>query len=333
MYLPATKVISLVIVIVDFHTHSLASDGALQPSELLLQAKEAGVSRFAITDHDTLAGYLSVKDSEGAQDVGLISGVELSCRWAKTTIHVVGLGFDDSATEMSEMVTSLSNARIERAKMIAQRLEKAGFPGSLGGALKVANGSQIGRPHFAQWLLQAGHVASLTEAFDKYLGAGKVGDVKAFWPAMAEVVRAITASGGVAVLAHPLKYKLTGMKLRALINDFKLAGGECLEILNGRQPEVDMKRLSQMAESLNLLVSAGSDFHRSFEYGPTLGVDTDRLTAGRYVWNARALNGSTGSAGSAGSVESAESAISNDSAGSTEILESTTGADASVSRE
>ena len=290
MYLPATKDISVVIVIVDFHTHSLASDGALQPSDLLSQAKEAGVSRFAITDHDTLAGYLLVKDTQAALDVGLVSGVELSCRWAKTTIHVVGLGFDDSAAEIIDMVASLSVARIERAETIAQRLEKVGFQGALDGALMVANGSQIGRPHFAQWLLDAGHVASLTEAFDKYLGAGKVGDVKAFWPEMAEVVRAITASGGVAVLAHPLKYRLTGMKLRALINDFKVAGGTCLEILNGRQPEADMKRLTQMAESLNLLVSAGSDFHRSFEYGPTLGIDTERLATGRYVWNERLLS-------------------------------------------
>jgi len=323
VYLPATKVISVVIVIVDFHTHSLASDGALEPSDLLLQAKEAGVSRFAITDHDTLAGYLSVKDTQAAKDVGLISGVELSCRWAKTTIHVVGLGFDDSAAEIIDMVTSLSDARIERAKTIAQRLENAGFSGALDGALKVANGSQIGRPHFAQWMLDTGHVASLTEAFDKYLGAGKVGDVKAFWPAMADVVHAITASGGVAVLAHPLKYRLTGMKLRALINDFKAAGGTCLEILNGRQPEVDMKRLSQMAQSSDLLVSAGSDFHRSFEYGPTLGVDADRLAAGQYVWNERALNGSVGST---------DRAMSNGIAGSSKTVESTTGADAPGSR-
>jgi len=323
VYLPTTKVISLVIVIVDFHTHSLASDGALQPSDLLLQAKEAGVSRFAITDHDTLAGYLSVKDTQAARDVGLVSGVELSCRWAKTTIHVVGLGFDDSAAEIIDMVTSLSAARIERAGTIAQRLENAGFSGALDGALKVANGSQIGRPHFAQWMLDAGQVASLTEAFDKYLGAGKVGDVKAFWPTMADVVRAITASGGVAVLAHPLKYRLTGMKLRALINDFKAAGGTCLEILNGRQPEVDMKRLSQMAQSSDLLVSAGSDFHRSFEYGPTLGVDADRLAAGQYVWNERALNGSVGSTGRA---------VSNGIAGSSKTVDITTGADAPRSR-
>ena len=309
--------------IVDFHTHSLASDGALQPSDLLLQAKEAGVSRFAITDHDTLAGYLSVKDTQAARDVGLVSGVELSCRWAKTTIHVVGLGFDDSAAEIIDMVTSLSAARIERAGTIAQRLENAGFSGALDGALKVANGSQIGRPHFAQWMLDAGQVASLTEAFDKYLGAGKVGDVKAFWPTMADVVRAITASGGVAVLAHPLKYRLTGMKLRALINDFKAAGGTCLEILNGRQPEVDMKRLSQMAQSSDLLVSAGSDFHRSFEYGPTLGVDADRLAAGQYVWNERAFNGSVGSTGRA---------VSNGIAGSSKTVDITTGADAPRSR-
>ena len=282
--------------IVDFHTHSLASDGALPHAELLQQAKSAGVTRFAITDHDTLSGYPSVKDTDIAQEVGLISGVELSCRWASTTIHVVGLAFDDSSLAITSMVKSLPEARVERAKTIAHRLEKAGFAGALKGAQETADESQIGRPHFAQWMVEMGHVNSLTAAFDKYLGAGKIGDVKTFWPSMTDVVGEITKAGGVAVLAHPLKYKLTGMKLRALLTDFKEAGGESLEILNGRQPEADMKRLSQMADSLGFLVSAGSDFHRSFEYGPTLGVDTDRLAAGHYVWDALCQRAQEGNA-------------------------------------
>ena len=139
--------------IVDFHTHSLASDGALLPAELLEQAKSAGVTRFAITDHDTLSGYQSVKDTGIAQEVGLISGVELSCRWASTTIHVVGLAFDDSSLAITSMVKSLSEARVERAKTIAHRLEKAGFAGALKGAQETADESQIGRPHFAQWMV------------------------------------------------------------------------------------------------------------------------------------------------------------------------------------
>ena len=102
--LRANQAVSLVIVIVDFHTHSLASDGALAPIELLRRAKAAGVQQFALTDHDTTAGYLAVRHPSEAEEIGLISGVELSCRWATTTIHVVGLVFDADAPEMLSLI-------------------------------------------------------------------------------------------------------------------------------------------------------------------------------------------------------------------------------------
>ena len=272
--------------IVDFHTHSLASDGALAPIELLRRAKAAGVQQFALTDHDTTAGYLAVRHTSEAEEVGLISGVELSCRWATATIHVVGLNFDADAPEMTAMVEQLTQAREERAEKIATRLAGVGIDDALEGAKAIANGSQIGRPHFANWMVEAGAVDSVAEAFDKYLGAGKIGDVKMFWPPLSDVVQAITRAGGVAILAHPLKYRLTGMKLRALINDFKAAGGGAIEVLNGRQPETDLKRLSQIAEGNGLMCSVGSDFHRDFEYGPKLGIDVERLPNGAHVWDA-----------------------------------------------
>ncbi len=272
--------------IVDFHTHSLASDGALAPIELLRRAKAAGVQQFALTDHDTTAGYLAVRHTSEAEEVGLISGVELSCRWATATIHVVGLNFDADAPEMTAMVEQLTQAREERAEKIATRLAGVGIDDALEGAKAIANGSQIGRPHFATWMVEAGAVDSVAEAFDKYLGAGKIGDVKMFWPPLSDVVQAITRAGGVAILAHPLKYRLTGMKLRALINDFKAAGGGAIEVLNGRQPETDLKRLSQLAEGNGLMCSVGSDFHRDFEYGPKLGIDVERLPNGAHVWDA-----------------------------------------------
>ena len=271
--------------IVDFHTHSLASDGALAPMELLRRAKAAGVQQFALTDHDTTAGYLAVRHTSEAGEVGLISGVELSCRWASTMVHVVGLNFDAYAPEMVAMVEQLTQAREERAEKIATRLAGVGIDGALKGAKAIANESQIGRPHFATWMAETGAVDSVTEAFDKYLGTGKIGDVKMFWPPLSDVVQAITRAGGVAILAHPLKYRLTGMKLRALINDFKVAGGGAIEVLNGRQPETDLKRLSQLAEGNGLMCSVGSDFHRDFEYGPKLGIDVERLPNGAYVWD------------------------------------------------
>ena len=175
--------------IVDYHTHSLASDGALSPPELLSRARASGVTKFAITDHDTTAGYLSVKDSDDAKAVGLISGVELSCKWATASIHVVGLGFDPLAPEMQSMIKTLTAARRARASKIASRLEKAGIAGAFEGATALAGDSQIGRPHFAAWMVEVGAVATVTEAFDKYLGTGKPGDVKMFWPALAEVFR------------------------------------------------------------------------------------------------------------------------------------------------
>jgi predicted metal-dependent phosphoesterase TrpH len=157
--------------------------------------------------------------------------------------------------------------------------------GALEGAQAAAGESQIGRPHFAAWMVETGLVASMSEAFDQYLGTGKVGDVKMFWPPLSEAVQAITAADGIAILAHPLKYRLTGMKLRALLKDFKASGGGAVEILNGRQPEADLMRLKQMASDLDLMMSAGSDFHRDFEYGANLGVDVSRLPVGSYVWD------------------------------------------------
>lgn len=255
--------------------------------ELLQRAKAAGVQQFALTDHDTIAGYLAVRNTSEAGDVGLLSGVELSCRWATTTVHVVGLNFDADAPEMIAMVEQLTQAREERAEKIATRLAGVGIDGALEGAKAIANESQIGRPHFATWMAaETGAVDSVSEAFDKYLGTGKIGDVRMFWPPLSDVVQAITRAGGMAILAHPLKYRLTGMKLRSLINDFKAAGGGAIEVLNGRQPETDLKRLSQLAEGTGLMCSVGSDFHRDFECGPKLGIDVERLPNGAYVWDA-----------------------------------------------
>ena len=249
------------------------------------RAKTAGIRPFALTDHDTIAGYLAVKNTQDAKAVGLISGVELSCRWATTTIHIVGLNFESEATELLEMVARLTAARQERALKISERLAKLGMDGALEGAQAAAGESQIGRPHFAAWMVESGLVSSMNEAFDKYLGTGKIGDVKMFWPPLAEVVQAISSAGGIAILAHPLKYRLTGMKLRALFKDFKASGGDAIEILNGRQPEADLLRLKQMAGDVGLMLSVGSDFHRDFEYGANLGVDVSRLPDGSYVWD------------------------------------------------
>ena len=240
---------------------------------------------MAITDHDTVAGYRAATAvASDYPSVRLVPGVEFSCRWSGTTIHVVGLGMDCDHPALREGVEVLSAARLERAAKIARRLEQRGFPGALEGALAEAGESQLGRPHFSAWMVAQGHVPDHNAAFDKYLGQGKPGDVKAFWPEMARAVAWIVQAGGVAVLAHPLKYSYTRMKLRRLVHDFAAAGGGAIEVLSGRQTPEQTASLQRLAEDFELEISAGSDFHRDGPYNPDLGVELRAFRGRPGVW-------------------------------------------------
>ena len=277
--------LSVKIVLIDFHTHTTASDGALTPREILDRAQQGGVELLAITDHDTVAGYReALAISSDFPDVRLVPGVEFSCRWSGTTIHVVGLGMDCDHPAMEAGLAVLAAARIERGAKIAKRLESRGFTGALAGAMAEAGQSQLGRPHFSAWMVAQGHVPDHNAAFDKYLGQGKPGDVKAFWPELAEVVAWIVEAGGIAVLAHPLKYKYTRMKLRRLVIDFAAAGGSAIEVLSGKQHPDQIAQLQRLADEFELQVSAGSDFHRDAPHSPVLGVELRRLSGGEGVW-------------------------------------------------
>ena len=283
--LPA-KALSVKIVLIDFHTHTSASDGALSPAGLVDRALARNIDLLAVTDHDTVAGYRAAAAyyTPNSRTMRLVSGVELSCRWSGTTIHVVGLGIEVDAPAIQQGLARLDRARLDRGQKIAERLAGRGFPGALEGALGEAGDSQLGRPHFSAWMVEQGHVADHNQAFDRYLGQGKIGDVKAFWPELAEVTGWIVDSGGVAVLAHPLKYRFTRMKLRRLVVDFTAAGGEALEVISARQTPDQVAQLCRMAREFELEVSLGSDFHRDGPYNPQLGVELPHLEGLPGVW-------------------------------------------------
>lgn len=272
--------------LIDFHTHTTASDGALSPGELVDRARRRGIRLFAITDHDTVSGYQAARReyNPSGEEMTLVAGLEFSCVWSGATIHVVGLGMDCEHPVLQRGLARLAAARCDRGRVIAERLHKLGFPGALEGALLEAGDSQLGRPHFAAWMIAQGHARDASEAFDRYLGRGKPGDVKAFWPELAEVTRWIVAAGGVAVLAHPLKYKLTRSKLQRLVADFKHAGGEAVEVVNGRQTSEQTRQLCGLAQESGLEVSIGSDFHGDSPWGPRLGVELRHLGSLRGVW-------------------------------------------------
>lgn len=248
--------------IVDLHSHSTASDGSLEPMALVQRASQQGVGVLAITDHDTIDGYLQVKQQWQDPSMQLVAGVELSCVWSGRLIHIVGLNINVESGQLLAGLLQQQQSREQRAHLIGQKLEKYGFKGGYEFAAELAGDSQIGRPHFAQFLVERGHVRSEQEAFKRYLGAGKPGDIKLTWPQLAKVIQWIVDSGGVAVLAHPLHYKMTATKLKALVKDFKSAGGSALEVISGKQAADRTQFLTQIALQFELSGSVGSDFHR-----------------------------------------------------------------------
>jgi len=240
----------------------------------VVAAEQAQLTLLAITDHDTVDGYVAARAQYTAigSSVTLLSGIEMSAQWSVVPIHVIGLGIDVVHPALLEALAALQAARSERNQRIADKLAAKGFSGVLAGAQALAGTGQLGRPHFARVLCAAGHVASENQAFDRYLGTGKSCYVRAQWPELATVVAWIVAAGGVAVLAHPLKYKLTASKLRRLLAAFRAAGGGSLEVLSGRQTPAEVSQLLRLAEEFSLAASGGSDFHADVPYHPGLGV-------------------------------------------------------------
>lgn len=248
--------------IYDLHCHSNHSDGVLTPEALVSRAKEKNVAYLALTDHDTVSGVARARaESERIGGPTIVAGIEFSSLWRNKGVHIVGLNIDLQSSVLCEAIKNQENMRLQRAHAIAEKLEKAGVEDAFEGANRHADGGVIGRPHFAKYLLEAGYVNTMNGAFKKYLGAGKPGDVKHFWPEMEEVVSWIEASGGQAVIAHPMKYKISRTKLCAMIEDFLEVGGTGIEVISGRQDPNITKDLVKIAQKFSLLGSCGSDFH------------------------------------------------------------------------
>ena len=255
---------------IDLHTHTCASDGQLSPLALLQRAEAAGVEMLSITDHDTVAAYANL-EQQISKTVRLIPGIEFSSQWKKTGIHIVGLNIDLESDAIKEGVSFQSQARKDRAMRIAEKLEKLGIEKVWENVEALAGDSVIGRPHFARYLVENGTCKSIRQAFSHYLGAGKTGDVKQFWAPYEKIIEWIRAANGVAVLAHPEKYKLTRTKLSLMLDDFQDAGGEAMEVVSGKQAKDVTEKLSRLCCQKNLLASVGSDFHQPDQSWSELG--------------------------------------------------------------
>lgn len=255
----------------DLHTHTSASDGSLSPEALVQAAAAAGVTHLAITDHDTLNGYLSVREKAQAYNVILIAGAEFTCSYTNQMLHVVGLGINPDNPVLQQHLKYTEQLRLERARGIAQKLQKRGLPDLLEDALHLSGGGQVGRPHFARAMVDRQLVPSFQKAFDKYLGRGKPGDVKVNWPSLEQVLGIIKGADGVSVLAHPTKYRLSLTRIRQLAATFKALGGDGIEVAYPAITADEQRSLLIIAEQNELLLSGGSDFHTPDQGWAALG--------------------------------------------------------------
>ncbi|RUR34372.1 PHP domain-containing protein [Vreelandella nanhaiensis] len=270
---------------VDLHMHSTASDGAMTPSDLVSLCAERGLTHMALTDHDTMDGIEEAGQAARQAGLCLVPGSELSTRWQGINIHVVALMPGGLQGPMVDGLERQRHARIQRAEVIAQRLEKLGLEDALEKARQQAGSDRpLGRPDFARALVAEGLVADWATAFKRYLGSGKKGDVKAHWPEISEVVEWIVASGGVAVIAHPLRYGLTRRKRGLLMDTFQAAGGEGVELVSGQQNPDSTRDLARQLVERGLYASLGSDFHFPGSHAAPGSMSMVPRTAAPPIW-------------------------------------------------
>lgn len=247
---------------IDLHMHSTASDGALPPGELVALCQQRGLSRLALTDHDTVAGVAEAEQAAKALGLRVLPATELSTQWRGMNIHIVALLPQGVCGSLEAGLVAQAAARESRAEEIARRLEKLGLDDALARAREQAGSPRpLGRPDFARALVAAGITPDIKTAFKKHLGSGKPGDVKAHWPFISTAVEWIRDAGGVAVLAHPLRYGTTRRKRGLLLDDFTAAGGEAAELISGYQNADATRDLARQLDERGLYASLGSDFH------------------------------------------------------------------------
>jgi hypothetical protein len=257
---------------VDLHCHSTVSDGTLEPVEVVRRAHRNGVQALALTDHDEVGGIASAAAEAAALGICFIPGVEVSVSWAQETIHIVGLRIDPRNETLVQGLESVRSGRQARAVEMAEGLARAGIDDAYEGALKyVGNPDLISRSHFARYLVEIGACSDVKQVFQKYLVNGKPGYVPHRWARLSQAVEWIVAAGGVAVLAHPARYRFDETRLWALVDEFRAAGGRGIEVVSGSHTAADFVRFGQWSRDFGLAASRGSDFHDPVESTYDLG--------------------------------------------------------------
>lgn len=274
---------------IDLHSHTNCSDGALSPQTLIDRAVNYQLDVLAITDHDTIAALdIAQKHIEEKNiPLKLINGIEISTAWQGFEIHIVGLNIDTHSVQLHRLITQQQEARELRATTMGEKLAKCGFPNIYADAKAIAGEGSITRAHFAKVLHQQGHVSTMQQAFDKYIGKkgskGQRAYVKPNWCSIEEAVDVIHRAGGSAVMAHPIRYDLSAKWLRRLIVNFAEAQGDALEIVLPQMNNEQRLKMLSYCQEYNLLASMGSDFHYPSRWSD-LGRNLSMPVGAKPVW-------------------------------------------------
>ena len=257
----------------DLHCHSVVSDGTLTPEALADRAASHGVELWALTDHDEIGGQARAAAAAKAVGMRYVTGVEISVTFLGKTVHIVGLGIDTDHPDLREGLERTRGGRRLRAQDMADGLAKVGIKGAFEGALQyVGNPDLISRTHFARHLVETGVCKDTNEVFRKYLTEGKPGFVEHRWATLKDAVGWITGAGGMAVVAHPARYKFTPNEEFALFTEFKGHGGRGVEVVTGSHSAAEYVTYAATAQEFGLAASRGSDFHSPLESHTELGT-------------------------------------------------------------
>lgn len=257
----------------DLHCHSVVSDGTLTPEALAARAKANGVELWALTDHDEIGGQQRAAAAAKAEGMHYLTGVEISVTFIGQTVHIVGLGFDPDNAALQLGLRQTRGGRAQRAQEMSDGLAKVGILGAFEGAWKFAgNHELISRTHFARFLVESGVCRDTNEVFRKYLTEGKPGYVEHRWASLKDAVTWIRDAGGMAVIAHPARYKFTANQEFALFTEFKGHGGQGVEVVTGSHTPAEYLTYADTAREFGLAASRGSDFHSPAESHTELGT-------------------------------------------------------------
>jgi len=246
----------------DLHAHSTCSDGLLTPTEVVERAAGNGVDLLALTDHDEIKGLPEAAAAAQAAGIGFVPGVEVSVSWQGETLHIVGLGVDPQSDVLTAGLARVRSGRDVRAQRMSDALAELGIHGVLEGALKyVGNPALVSRAHFARYLVEIGIAPHTDAVFKHYLAKGKPGYIETEWARLADAIEWIRAAGGLPVVAHPGRYKISDAQYETLFASFRDLGGVGIEVVSGSQSPGKTGKFARYARRYGLLASRASDFH------------------------------------------------------------------------